>query len=112
MFVLQLTLDYFMKNKLNVIIYFLIIAFTYPFESLVISKNISKLSQAIPKFKKNKSVIIKLIIYSCIFWSIIKISSILKHYIEDYIYPQFYLTVRKFMYENILTRYREDYKDI
>ena len=52
MFVLKLTLDYFMKNKLKVILYFLIIAFTYPFESLVISKNISRLSQAIPKFNK------------------------------------------------------------
>ena len=112
MFVLKLTLDYFMKNKLKVILYFLIIAFTYPFESLVISKNISRLSQAIPKFNKQKSLVIRLIIYSCIFWSVIKIANIAKHYIEDYIYPQFYLSIRKFMYDNILTRYREDYKDI
>tara|TARA_B110000208_G_scaffold2614_1_gene3482 strand:+ start:128 stop:1762 length:1635 start_codon:yes stop_codon:yes gene_type:complete len=112
MFVLKLTLDYFMKNKLKVILYFLIIAFTYPFESLVISKNISRLSQAIPKFNKQKSLVIRLIIYSCIFWSVIKIANIAKHYIEDYIYPQFYLSIRKFMYDNILTRYREDYKEI
>ena len=112
MFVLKLTLDYFRKNKVKIMIYVLIITLTYPFESLVISKNISKLSQAIPQFNKNKSKIIRLIIYSCIFWSIIKIAYILKHYIEDYIYPQFYLSMRKFMYDNILTRYQSDYKDI
>uniref|UniRef100_A0A6C0B4L6 ABC transporter domain-containing protein n=1 Tax=viral metagenome TaxID=1070528 RepID=A0A6C0B4L6_9ZZZZ len=112
MFVLKLTLDYFLKNKLKIIIYFLIIALTYPFESLVISKNISKLSQTIPNFTKQKPLIIKLIMYICIFWSIIKIANILKHYIEDYIYPQFYLSMRKFMFDNILKRYREDYKDI
>ena len=112
MFVLKLTLDYFLKNKLKIIIYFLIIALTYPFESLFISKNISKLSQTIPKFNKNKALIIKLLIYSAIFWSIIKISYILKHYIEDYIYPQFYLSMRRFIYDNILTRYKSDYKDL
>lgn len=112
MLLLKLTLDYFFKNKLKFLIYFIIIAFTYPFESFVMSKNISKLSQAIPNFNKNKKVILQLIIYSCIFWTIIKMSAILKHYIEDYIFPQFYLSIRKYFYDNILYRYKIDYKDI
>ena len=112
MFTLKLTLDYFLKNKLKMIIYIIIIVFTYPFESLVMSRNISKLSQSLPNFNKKKTEIIKLIIYSCIFWTIIRGAYILKHYVEDYIFPEFYLTIRRFFYDNVLIRYKTDYKDV
>jgi len=112
MLTVDITLNYLSKHKLKFLIYFIILGFTYPFESLVMSKNISELSQAIPKFKTKKDVVLKLIIYSCIFWGIVKLAEIAKHHIEDYIFPQFYLTVRKYFFDNIIKRYQQDYKDI
>ena len=108
----KLTLDYFFKNKWKFIIYFSVIALTFPFESIAMSKIISKLSQNLPKFTKNKKLISKLFIYLCACYTIVKLSYAFLHYIEDYIFPQFYLSIRKYFYDNILQRYKIDYKNV
>ena len=108
----KLTLNYFLKNKWKFIIYFSVIALTYPFESIAMSKIISKLSQNLPKFTKNKELISKLFIYLCACYTIIKLAYAFLHYIEDYIFPQFYLEIRKYFYDNLLQRYEIDYKNV
>ena len=112
MLTVDITLNYLFKHKLKFLIYCVILGFTYPFESLVMSKIISELSQVIPKFKTKKDLVIKLIIYLCICWTIVKLAEIAKHIIEDYIFPKFYLTIRKYFFDNIITRYKQDYKDV
>ena len=112
MLTVDLTVQFILKNKLKFLVYFIIIAFTYPFESFVMSTNISELSQTLPKIKTHKKQIISLVIYSCIFWTIIKFAKIIKHYIEDMIFPQFFLSIRKYFYDSIIRRYKEDYADI
>ena len=112
MLITKLTLDYILENKLKFIIYFIIIACTYPLESIVMSKSIGKLSQLIPKYKTNKKLIIKLLFVLCIIWALIKLAQTAKHYMADYIYPQFYMKIRRFFFDNIIHRYKTDYKNI
>ena len=112
MLTVDLTLQFILENKLKFLVYFIILAFTYPFESFVMSTNISDLSQTLPKIKTHKKQIISLIMYSCIFWTIVKSAGIIKHYVEDMIFPQFFLKIREYFYNSIIRRYKEDYKDI
>ena len=112
MLITKLTLNYVLENKIKFIVYFLIIACTYPLESIVMSKSIGKLSQLIPKYKTQKKNIIKLLFIVCVAWSFIKLAGIAKHYMEDYIYPQFYMKIRRFFFDNIINRYKINFKNI
>ena len=112
MLITKLTLNYVLENKIKFIVYFLIIACTYPLESIVMSKSIGKLSQLIPKYKTQKKNIIKLLFIVCVAWSFIKLAGIAKHYMGDYIYPQFYMKIRRFFFDNIINRYKINFKNI
>lgn len=112
MLITKLTLNYVLENKIKFIVYFIIIACTYPLESVVMSKSIGKLSQLIPKYKTHKKQIIKLLFIVCIVWSFIKLAGIAKHYMADYIYPQFYMKIRRFFFDNIINRYKINFKNV
>tara|TARA_B110000208_G_scaffold192063_1_gene262444 strand:+ start:5068 stop:6708 length:1641 start_codon:yes stop_codon:yes gene_type:complete len=104
--------DYVNNNKIKFIMYFIVIITSYPLESILVSNSIGKLSNLFKDHIKHKQQIIRTIIILSLGWFISKFSHDLKKNFEKNIYPDYYKSIREYLFKNIIYKYRKNFKEL
>ena len=125
-----LVLDYIKKNIKTIVLYIIIVLFTFPTESVILPQLYGKLFSSLDKnnlmkgggnlFSKLKDSLsnlnkdtIKKTIYLIIFvWVLVLIFSAIKHHMETKIIPSYLSYIRKTIFTKTITNHLNNYKEL
>ena len=112
MIAIEILRNYMNNNKIKFILYFIVIITAYPLESILVSNSIGKLSKLFQNHTKNKQLIIRTIIILSFGWFISKFSQDLKRNFEKQLYPNYYKSIREYLFTNVIYKYRTNFKEL
>ena len=111
MLINHLVLNFVQKKKFIVLIYVLILGSAIPIKSISIPRFYSKLFNSIKKGLYSQSVR-KCVILIIILWAVVVGLGFAKNKIESVLIPDYLSYIRRLMFDNTISFYSENYKDI
>ena len=93
--------NYVKKNIIMFIVYFIIIFMTTPLETLTFSYFFGILFPLLQKPDKNKTEIIRICIFISVLYTVTRVATMLKDYLQIKYIPQFTRYVREFLFQHV-----------
>ncbi len=104
--------DFIKQNSGHYIIFMILIMFSYPVKSILLPRFYGKLFDVLKEGSLDIYAAKKITLYIILLWIISQCAVLGITYLQTYIVPKYYMYFRTFLFDNILHRYKKEFKTL
>ena len=104
--------NFIKENKKNYILFIILILFSYPVKSILLPRYYGKLFDSLKEGNVDIYNAKKITFYIICLWILSQSSILGLTYIQTYVVPKYYMYFRTYLFNNILHRYKKDFKTL
>ena len=104
--------NFIKENKKNYILFIILILFSYPVKSILLPRYYGKLFDSLKEGNVDIYNAKKITFYIICLWILSQSSILGLTYIQTYVVPKYYMYFRTYLFDNILHRYKKDFKTL
>ena len=104
--------DFIKQNSGHYVLFMILIMCSYPVKSILLPRFYGKLFDVLKEGSVDINAAKKLTLYIILLWIISQCAVLGITYIQTYIVPKYYMFFRTFLFDNILHRYKKEFKTL